>query len=75
MEQNIFLQMDYKIISYLYQLVNTWLILVKLIKFIRGHLKEHQKKVLKTHLHNTIALLKGGLMIIKQQKQNLMATV
>ena len=47
MAQNIFLQKYYKIMSYLYQLKNILNVLVAQLKFIRGNLKECQKKVWK----------------------------
>ena len=47
MGQNIFLQEDFKISQYLYQLKNTINILVAVLELFRGNLMECQKKILK----------------------------
>ena len=47
MEQNIFLQVYFKIICYLYQLKNTCNILVALPRLTRGNLMEFEKKIFK----------------------------
>ena len=47
MEQNIFLQEYFKIISYLCQLKSPLNFLVALLGLIRGNLMECQKKILK----------------------------
>ena len=48
MEQVVFLQEYFKIISHLNQLKNTLNILLALLGLIRGNLMECQKKILKT---------------------------
>ena len=67
MVQSIFLQMDYKIVEYLYQLY-TFSFLVTEVKFIGENLQECKKEILKIYLCQTIGLLQSGLKIIRYQK-------
>ena len=57
MEKNIFLQMGYKFIQYLYQLDVLKLLPIILVTLNRGVLQECCKKVLKTHIVKNIVNL------------------